>query len=154
MDTELETEFQRILLDDPQKELLCQLIEAFRSVPKDRRQKFIAVKTLGTPQDWLIHPGFPSNQSVYQGDYEALEREQLVTIEVSLSDFRTRNIDITSRGFRYYKYLKGQSQDRGQNITNTMRTYLEMDPFQKRCPEAYQCWFKACLLYTSPSPRD
>lgn len=146
MEYDLESKFRGILLEDSQKVLLCQLVEAFRSVLKDRREKFMVLTTLSTLQPLFKHPGLPNGLSVYSGDYEALERESLITIEVTFSNQGTKWIDITSLGFLYYKFLKRENQDRGGNIADTMRTYLEMNPFQERCPKAYQRWFEADQL--------
>ncbi len=47
------------LLDDVQKDLLSAFVEAERSVPGDRRGKFLVMTHLDSPCDLFIHPGGP-----------------------------------------------------------------------------------------------
>ena len=56
-------------LEDEQRELLQALVEASRNVPRDQREEFVAIVTLGSSLSSVKHPGLPGKTaSAYGGD--------------------------------------------------------------------------------------
>ena len=67
-----------------QIELLFKLVEAFRNLPKEKRQKFYVHYSSRNIQLEIIHPGFEKRHiTAYEGDIESLEREGLVSLVFS-----------------------------------------------------------------------
>ena len=64
--------FDNILLEPEQANLLAQLVEASRNVPREERSKFLVGPSIGGT--FLIHPGLPDRLEVFYGDVEALAR--------------------------------------------------------------------------------
>jgi len=68
--------FENILLEKDQEELLIELVEIVRSIPKDERRKFIIIRS--HDGDKLFCPGFQDkNKKIYFGDIETLDSEGL-----------------------------------------------------------------------------
>ncbi len=73
--------FEHIILEPEQEELLVKLVEAWRNVPREGRQKFTHFDVVGG--SFLLHPGLPSTEiPAYLGDIEVLERAGLVSISL------------------------------------------------------------------------
>jgi len=135
------TMFRSILLAPEQKELLGQLIEASRSVPRDKRQKFFVTQTVAG--DSIVHPGLPNGSiQSYAGDVEALAREGLVALSQSAGS-NTSRFDITQRGVEYYGYLRRQAGVPLQRVEQAVRSYLDADYFRRQYPVALQKWSQA-----------
>ena len=132
--------FEDILLEPVQEDLLITVVEAARSTPLDKRQKFFVAQSFGG--DSLIHPTIPNEKSqIYFGDIESLARENLVALGYGSNG--TPNLDVTPLGFKYYEFLKvrlGQSVER---IEKTMKSYIDAQNFQRNYPKAFEKWSAA-----------
>jgi hypothetical protein len=141
-----------ILLEPEQEELLVRLVEAARSVPAAERQPFVVVQPLRSPYDEISHPALPGNLRVYPADLAALRNERLVAASSPQS---RHEIDVTPRGFAYYRELKQRSASSLNQIDIEIREYLDTDLFQQRYPEAYRKWAEAAeRLWASDSERE
>ena len=131
---------ETILLETEQKGLLRLMVEAARSVPRDERKKFMAVKSnRGTD---LLHPGLRGKDvRPFEGDLEALESEGL--LRVSYGGRGTANYDITPLGYKYYEHLKSEIGEGPARLEEHVRSYLESAPFQSTFDKAFLKWAKA-----------
>ena len=68
--------FHHILLEPEQEELLVQLVEASRSVPREKREPFLIVPWSSESHYQINHPGFPRNLQVYRADLDALRYQR------------------------------------------------------------------------------
>lgn len=132
--------FENILLEKDQEDLLIEIVEIVRSIPKNNRHKFIAAQSKsGTT---LIFPGYPKfNKEVFIGDLETLASEGLLAL--TYSSRGTPNFNVNPLGFRYYEYIKERLGSSTERIENTMRNYLDGYEFQQKYPEAYKKWSSA-----------
>jgi hypothetical protein len=138
-------------LEREQVELFCRMVEAQRNLPRERRTKFLLVKVMGT-RDPLIHPGFPRDIGVYEGDLEVLESYGLL--------YRTYGskgglqFDITPEGYRTYEQLKKGEGLPAERIGIETRAYLEGSEFRSRYSVAYDKWAEAEGMLWSAEAKD
>jgi hypothetical protein len=149
---DIEQIFKRVLLTPEQKEVLMRMVEAARSLPKNKREKFALVEFGG--EDELLHKGLSSdNTRVFGGDLEELGRKGFLT--VSYGSRGTPSYDITPEGFAYYEYLKKSMGEPTERVENTIRSYLEAETFRAKYPQAYAKWSEAeSMLWGSDSERQ
>ena len=144
--------FESILLEKEQEQLLIEIVEFERNIPRDQRHKFMVLNADNSST--LIYPGHRGlGKKIYAGDIDALAREQLLAM--SYGSRGTPNFDITPLGFRYYEYLKqklGQPIDR---LQMAVKSYMSSNEFAKSYPNAYQKWIDADeLLWQSDSEKQ
>lgn len=101
-----------------QQRLLCEMVEAARTVLPDTREKFLFAWLKGgdrTVVRLLRHPGLPNETrtNVYEGDLEALARAGLLTLSAprERAGQGGRDVDITNRGYTYYDALRAREND-------------------------------------------
>ena len=143
--------FASVVLEPAQEELLSILVEAARSLPRDRRERFNFSRSLSG--DFIIHPGLPgSSIPSYLTDINVLAAEGLIDI-----DWRSEysaNFDITPLGFKFYAWLKKRAGAPLEHVESYVRQFLEHTCAQKY-PEAYQKWSDAeAMLWGSDSSRS
>ena len=141
----------RSLLDEHQENLLIDLVEAERRVPRKKRQHFYVARTMGPPGVQLIHEGWKETERrVFEGDIETLGRAGFIAMSVVGSSHTA--FYVTQPGFAFFADLmarKGQPLERVQNVS---REYLASASFQRRYPAAYAKWSQAeSLLWSSDS---
>jgi hypothetical protein len=140
---------ENILLEDEQKSMLVTLVEAWRNMPPEKRQKFIFVRA----KDGSEIIGLSDLPNPYEGDIEALGREGLLHI-VPSGRYSLR-FDITPAGFRYYAYLKQSIDQPVQQVEKAVRAFLEGGYFQGRYPDAYGKWAQAeRILWSSDTEKQ
>lgn len=145
----MDNDFDYILLEEEQKELLVSLVEAWRNIPRNKRRKFSFFKTVATTQIM----GLGDIENPYEGDIEALGRVGLLNI--SYGSRGSLNFDITPFGFRYYEHLKQKSGLPAQVVEETTLSFLESDHFKSRYPEACAKLNQTMeLLWSSDSQRE
>ncbi|MCH8994548.1 MAG: hypothetical protein IH959_06205 [Chloroflexi bacterium] len=133
-------EFDDVLLEPEQKELLVQIVEAARSVPRDKQEKFAWSDSASS--SLLHHPGFPSkNISVYGGDLDTLEDKNLLR-RPSRSP-SSPMYDVTPEGYAYYVWLKEQAREPLVAIEEDVTGYLEDQHFKERHEQAVEKWLEA-----------
>ena len=146
--------FENILLEKEQKELLSIIVEAARNVPREQRSKFHAIGVFDATQHMLIHQGFHNREEwAYLGDIEALGRAGLLAL--TRTDRDSILFDVTPLGFRYYEYLKQRSGQPIQRIEMQSRNYLKSVYFQQKYVTAYKKWTDAeAKLWSSDSEQQ
>jgi hypothetical protein len=143
--------FNHILLEKEQKELLMELVEFDRNVPRDKRQKFVVHG--GDDKEILGYPGRNLTKRIYLGDVEILGQEGLLAI--SYSPHGTLKFDITPLGFRYYEDLKQKLGQPVERFQVSIRDYFVSDEFAKKYPNAFQKWVDADnLLWQTDSEKQ
>jgi hypothetical protein len=147
-------DFENILLEKDQEDLLAMIVEAARNVPREQRDKFLAIHLEESSQHLIRHQGLPNETRANLGDIETLAREGLLALTYG-NDRTSANFDVTPLGFRYYEYLKQHSGQPSQRIEIQSRNYLNSDYFQRKYPEAYKKWANAeTMLWASDSEQQ
>ena len=147
-------DFENILLEKDQEDLLAMIVEAARNVPREQRDKFLAIHLEERSQHLIRHQGLPNETWANLGDIETLAREGLLALTYG-NDRTSANFDVTPLGFRYYEYLKQRSGQPSQRIEIQSRNYLNSDYFQRKYPEAYKKWANAeTMLWASDSEQQ
>jgi hypothetical protein len=144
--------FDRILLEPEQKDLLITLVEADRSVPRNKRKKIQVWTTEGDDEVYtsLRHPGLTNSPSVFQGDIDALARVGL--LDPSYESSSLTEYTITPRGYAYYRYLIEQTAEPTQRVDERVRHYFDADRFRRAYPSVLQKWAHAeTLLWSAES---
>ena len=149
---EEEDMFGSILLEPEHEELLYALVEAARNVPREKRDKFIAVEVFGG--GFIQHPGLPDGRiPAYKGDVEVLAHEGLLL--GSYSSQGNFIFDVRPLGFRYYEYLKQRNGQPIQELETTIGNYLNAEQFQKKYSTTYKKWAAAeAMLWESDSEKQ
>lgn len=144
--------FQDFALEQEQKDFLCLVVEASRSIPRARRARFFLHETAGG-ENFLTHPSLPDFQpDAYRGDIEALSRVGLL---IPSYDARSLSFDVSPEGFRYYEWLRGTNNQPVQRIEADVARHLEADWFQNQYPLVFQKWREAeSLLWSSDSDKQ
>jgi len=129
------------------EELLKKLVEAHRSVPLDRRQKFMMHRFLGGIE-FIQHPGLPGGRlDVFHGDVEILAEQNLLTVSYNSSG--NSIYDVHPRAYRYYEVLQERAGNPIQRIEKEIVAYLDSEDFQRRHPKAFRHWTDAAKLFVS-----
>lgn len=132
-----------VLLQAEQKELLEILVEASRNVSKDKRHKFILSQSVSGNS--LTHNGLDAkNKKTYIGDIEALERENMI-----ISSYNNNGdliFDVSPQGYRYYGYLKLNSEQATDAVVGSIVKYIDSEKFRKSYPRAFEKWSDACEI--------
>lgn len=142
----------QIPLQQEQRDLLTALVEASRNVPRDQREEFIYVRTLGSSD--VQHPGLPGWQlPVYQGDLDVLAAEAL--LNVTAPQRGVLMFDVAPRGFELYEELRQHATTPARQVEEHLMRYLDSDAFQRSYPEAHRKWAEAAeRLWASDSQQQ
>lgn len=139
--------FDHIILEPEQKELFCVMVDAARSVPRQEREKFMAVKT--NQGVYLLHRGLRNvDVRPFEGDLEALADAGL--LRTSYGGKGTPSYDITPVGYRYYEHLKMQSEEPVERIEAHTRSFLDTVRFRRDYQHAYNKWAEAERILWAP----
>lgn len=137
---DLGKQFETILLEDRQKELLLELVRAEHLVPQERRAEFIVSKTMGQPPS-VIHEGLPGGLSIRISDIESLADEKMLRTGTTPGGWV--NFSITPFGLKYSQWLREESGEPVQRVTSEIRSYIISEVFKSRYPLAYEKWAQA-----------
>lgn len=129
-----------MLLEPEQEQLLVDLVEAERRLPRDQRQKFIVARSISVHGVGLIHGGW-SGRRVFEGDLETLASVGL--IQMSYGHKGTHTFFVTPLGFEYYSSLMANRGAPVEVIEDRVRRFLDSKEFQTRHPRAFQKWSEA-----------
>jgi len=144
-------DFDHILLEPEQCELLEKVVEASRNVPREQRERFLVSQTYGGTS--LHHGGLGENNQAFIGDVEALANEGLINLSYASSG--TARFDVAPLGYRYYEYLKLQAGNPVEQVEDEIGSYIDAASFRDKYPTAYAKWHEAQkLLWVSESERE
>jgi len=148
--------FDHVILEKPQKELLCTIVEAARNVPLDKRHEFYVFRS--SDGDQLSHSGLlePEGEiEFYSPDLQTLIGEGLIQVTGFNQRGEASRFDVLPRGFLYYKYLKEKSGEPIEQIEKHVRSYIDAHTFQKEFPKAYEKWVEAeSLLWETETSKQ
>lgn len=140
----------RIRLMPQQIDLLCKLVEVERSVPDEKRGKFIVSSCIGRVSDTFMHPVGLQVVGCSQ-DVEILGQYGLVSIGTSSRG--TMNFFVTPDGFLFYEHIKLQGP-RAERVEEEMRAHLSSDDFKRVFPLAFEKWIQADSQLWSSDSRE
>ncbi len=139
-----------VILESEQEELLTILVEAARSLPREERQKFWYIETMGHAQGAITHPALPRDTRAPKGDIEILALQGLLLL--THGSRGTLTFDVTPDGFRYYEMLKKKQGESVERVEATMKQYLNAQYFKTTYPMAFTKWQEAeDVLWSSDS---
>jgi len=138
-------------LEPEQLQLLVDLVEAERSVPREQREKFIVAHSMGPPGVQLIHPGWKDKERrVFEGDLETLASLGLLYSGFGWRD--TPVYHVSPEGFEYYRGVMSSHQAPAQQAEEKVRSYVDSARFHSRYPSAFKKWLEAdSLLWSDDS---
>lgn len=139
-----------IMLSDEQKDLLTQLVERHKNLPKDKRGRFYFVRTDGgrrvpTGEGDVRHPHaamFPASQD----DIDHLFSRGLLR---SSRDSDILTFVLSPEAFAYFEKMKEEMGQPVEQIAGSVRAYLDTAEFQRTHSGAYQKWARR-NLYCGP----
>lgn len=135
------------MLEPEQEDLLAQLVEADRRVPRAERQNFFILNTSnpsGPPGLRLLHPGWPSDTRIPRSDIETLARNGY--LQFSHGPRGADSFFITPEGSSYYRSYRMKVDEPLTRIVEPIRKHLDSAEFQKRYPKSYEKWARAEVL--------
>ncbi len=141
-----------ILLSDEQKDLLTQLVERHKNLPKDKRGRFYFVRTDGgrripTGEGDVRHSHaamFPASQD----DIDELIHRGLLA---SAYDSDILTFVLSPEAFVYFEKMKEEMGRPVEQIVGTVRTYLDTAEFQRRHPGRIKNGLRPNLCYGLPT---
>jgi hypothetical protein len=143
--------FDHINLTDDQKDLLQEMVEAERNIPKKARRKFAHLKSAGG--GWIHHPGFPDGEiEVYEGDVTELQAKGF--LNVTFGGSGTPNYMLTAEAFEYYKHLKTEEGQPVGSLEEEVTRFLETGRLAAAYPEAHGKWSAAAEMLWTPEAED
>lgn len=136
--------FEHILLEPEQEDLLVKLVEAYRNVPREEKEKFLYTDVWDNVDSRAVvhHDGFPGKMMRASiEDIEILARNGLLSLQVK--NRYTGNFSVLPLAIRYYEHLKTKLGQPVERIQSTVHEYLSSESFQRAFPTAYRKWAEA-----------
>lgn len=141
--------FDDILLEREQDDLLIALVEASRQQPRDRREKF----RVDQVADGSLVYGLDNYPNAYEGDIEILGKASL--LNCARDSYGALTFDVTPLGFRYYEHLMKSRGTATERVEESVFRYLDSAAFAARHPDAFAKWQQAeVLLWSSDSTQQ
>jgi hypothetical protein len=131
--------FGNLYLEPEQEQLLADMVEAERKVPRASRRPFIFADS--SEGGHLLHEGFRRQESVYRGDLMTLAERRLLRLD--FGGRGTPNFDVTPEGRAYYEYMKRRAGEPAAQVTAEVRSYLDTDRFRSDFGSAFVLWAEA-----------
>lgn len=141
-------------LEQEQEELLSTLVEAYRNLPRERRQPFLVSFVDEEINALIDHPGLTNGLAkAYPGDIDTIAREGFIA--KSFISGSSYTFDINPQGFAYYRDMKEREAVPLERIESEIESYLESNHFKDTYAKAYQKWKNAdSLLWDSDSEQQ
>jgi hypothetical protein len=147
----VKSEFDSVILESEQEELLTWMIEAERRVPRQSRGSFVLVENWS--HSILIFPGVDERPLVSKADLESLADYGF--LRRSLGSRGGRLYDVTPTGKAYYSFIKRRAGEPADRVETEIRRYIEADAFRLKHPGAYERWAAAEeLLWASETDKQ
>ena len=142
--------FEHIVLEDEQRELLSQIVETERSLPRERRGRFILVQLHSEPFDTFIHTGGPQLEGHFE-DVEILAAAGLLAIGYNSQG--TPTFYVTPTGFQYYEHMKRTGAP-DETVQEEIRRYITGNRFRTEHPRSFAKWSQAEELLWSTDSKE
>jgi hypothetical protein len=135
-------------LEPEQEQLLVQMVEAARSVPRDKQEFLLVDADQG---DVLVGPG--GNRPVLGQDIHALRQAGL--LEATQLNYSSGNTYVISaKGRRHYEEIHRRDVEPFQQVEQRVQSYLEAPDFRDAYPAAYGHWRAAMDLLWGSDATD
>jgi len=139
--------FDYIDLDAEQRQLFLEMVEAYRSAPRGRREFVFSaghgwthLQQVGTDAVW---------NGIQRHDLDVLARFQL--LDVRYSSRRGDPIfNVSPVGNRYYEQLRERRGEQVEQMQEAVIGYLDGHDFANRFPQAHLKWSEAAQMLWSP----
>jgi len=136
-------------LEPEQEQLLIQLVEASRDVPRDQRE-FYLIRALGSA-DEVEGGGLAVPIQVSVSDLEYLGECGLLRVKVHPGGNQV-DFTVSPQGVERYEAIHQRAATPLQQVDSRTRSYLESPDFRSQFPLAFQRWNEAAeLLWASDS---
>lgn len=135
-----------LALDPEQEEILAQMVEAQRSVPRQERSHFILDEMMQGSH--LVHPAIRID--VFKGDLDALEMAGLIYI-ATIGGRGSLNYEVSPQGYEYYGEMKKRHTEPANQVEEEVRRYLDAASFRERHSVALSKWNEAAARLWSPN---
>ena len=126
-------------LEEEQRELLSWMVEAERSLPREKRDTFMLTETFDGA--FLIHPHLEDQPAVQRRDLEELA--DIGLLRRDLASGKDPLYTVTSQGRRYYAEMKRHEGEPVEAVEKDVRRYLDAQAFQSSFRAAYERWHQA-----------
>jgi hypothetical protein len=130
--------FDRVYLEQEQRDLLESMIDADNAVPREQRHSFVLSQT--SEGDFLIRAGM-TREPISLSDLTTLAERHLV--RVHLGSGGNRLYDVTPEGRRYHAEMKRRSGEAVGHVEAEIRRLLDSESFRSEYGEAYRRWREA-----------
>jgi hypothetical protein len=125
-------------LDDAQRALLVDIVEAERRVPRHERLPIYIAETIGPPGVQIIHDGWlDSGRRVPKADLQTLASAGFLQ---SNYERGTISYFVTPAGFERYEAIKRSQGQPVERMQRRIRDYLDAESFRLRHPSAHAKW--------------
>lgn len=135
-------------VEPEQQDILVQIVEAQRKLPRTGRRHFMLSQTLQSSH--LVHPEL--SLEVFKGDLDALEMAGLIYIAAYGSRHGTPNYEISPQGYDYYAELKSQRDQPLEQVEEDITRFLASDEFIRNHSTAAAKWREAAEHLWSGDP--
>ena len=141
--------FDHVILEKEQEDLLIALVEAARKQPRDQREEFMLFLNSGR---WEIY-GLSDYRGANKADVEILASAELLIAHYDSKG--TLHFSVTPLGFRYYEHLMKSRGTATERVEESVFRYLDSAAFAARHPDAFAKWQQAeVLLWSSDSTQQ
>lgn len=126
-------------LEQEQVDLLTAIVEYHRSVPRDKRDRFWVMHTMGTP----THAWYPMMQDGWQMNVVDADLEVLASyglIGIDYGQHGVSKFSVRPEGIETYEQLKRGQGAPVDQVEAEVRRYLASEDFASRFPDAYAKW--------------
>ncbi len=141
------------MLEKQQIDLLKIIVEAARTIPADKRDRFYFTKT-ESGESWIRHNALPNwTPDCYEGDLLILSQNGLLNLYYNR--VRISGFDVRPEGFRHYENMKQEGNQPTQHVEDEIHLYLNSDQFKNSRKMAFEKWSIAeTLLWKTDSEKQ
>ena len=126
-------DFEHIILEEEQKELFIEIVEGFKSAPRENRSPMIEANTKdGT---CLVMPGSANLKGFAWEDPDTLANAGL--LQLSFNSRGGKIYTVSPIGFKYYEWFMKQQGKPVERIEGNIRNYLDLNDFKHTYIDAY-----------------
>lgn len=139
-------------LELEQEMLLCNMVEAERTVGRDERQMFTYFNH--HTREGLIHPGLRDDQrNVQLMDLDELEEKGFIRMDYGQAG--NKHYWVSPEGRRYYQQLHGRDEQRSSVVETHAKQFIRSELFKRRHSASLQKWVAANeLLWSDEADRQ
>lgn len=136
-------DFNKIVLEEEQKEFFIQIVETIKSIPRSKRTAMLLSNTYDGKKLIIATKDHERHdiKNIVDGDLDILTRNNL--LDVSFTPQGSSKYVITPIGFEYYDWLMKEMGKPIERIEKRTLNYFDFEDFRKTYTKAYQKLKKA-----------